>query len=206
MRECRICLGGDDPETMVEPCRCRGTMAYIHPLCLENYIRHYPDGICRVCATPLLLASLNVYWLPGVVFTCMLYGISMSDAEVLAQLCMAICSGVILFNYAQALVYMTDVLWMSLGVFFLYLTAPPDFALNAIFIAGLLLYAMVVHVPFEYVTVLVILGIVGMYFLFVTYLAFMALAKYYGSAVAMTGLFLIFMFAIRTRPAVRIEP
>ena len=47
--ECRICLGADHPETMLRPCRCRGSSAYIHEPCLRTYLQYYPDRICRVC-------------------------------------------------------------------------------------------------------------------------------------------------------------
>lgn len=47
--ECRICFDGDRPETMLMPCRCRGTSAYIHDRCLRIYLSYYPDRICRVC-------------------------------------------------------------------------------------------------------------------------------------------------------------
>lgn len=51
--ECRICLGDEDPETMLIPCRCRGTSAYVHDRCLRTYFSYYPDRICRVCHGPM---------------------------------------------------------------------------------------------------------------------------------------------------------
>ena len=47
--ECRICLGDEHPETMLMPCRCRGTSAYVHDRCLRTYFSYYPDRVCRVC-------------------------------------------------------------------------------------------------------------------------------------------------------------
>lgn len=47
--ECRICFGDDHPETMMIPCRCRGTSAYVHDRCLRTYFHYYPDRTCRVC-------------------------------------------------------------------------------------------------------------------------------------------------------------
>lgn len=47
--ECRICFGDERPETMLIPCRCRGTSAYVHDACLRTYFSYYPDRICRVC-------------------------------------------------------------------------------------------------------------------------------------------------------------
>lgn len=51
--ECRICLGDDRPNTMLAPCKCRGTSAYIHEHCLRTYMSYYPDRVCRVCREPM---------------------------------------------------------------------------------------------------------------------------------------------------------
>ena len=51
--ECRICFGDEHPETMLMPCRCRGTSAYVHDRCLRTYFSYYPDRICRVCHAPM---------------------------------------------------------------------------------------------------------------------------------------------------------
>jgi len=48
-RSCRICFSTEDPESLVSPCECRGSSAFIHEECLNEYLEHFPDGICRVC-------------------------------------------------------------------------------------------------------------------------------------------------------------
>lgn len=48
-RQCRICLDTEDQQTLISPCLCRGSAEFIHQECLERYVEHYPDGICRVC-------------------------------------------------------------------------------------------------------------------------------------------------------------
>ena len=48
-RQCRICLDTENSETMITPCMCRGTSAYIHEACFQQYLEYYPDRICRVC-------------------------------------------------------------------------------------------------------------------------------------------------------------
>ena len=53
MMPCRICLEDAPPETMMTPCKCSGTSAYIHPECLTLYFGHYPDRLCRVCRTEM---------------------------------------------------------------------------------------------------------------------------------------------------------
>lgn len=70
-RQCRICLDTEDPETMIAPCMCRGTSAYIHEACFQRYLDHYPDRVCRVChyrvPGPPLAFSVDV-----IVFFCMM--------------------------------------------------------------------------------------------------------------------------------------
>ncbi len=52
-RQCRVCFETDQVTPFLSPCNCRGTQAYIHTHCLALYIRHYPDGVCRVCRSPM---------------------------------------------------------------------------------------------------------------------------------------------------------
>jgi hypothetical protein len=47
--QCRICLDEGDALSLLTPCQCRGTASYIHRTCLDDYIRYYPDRVCRVC-------------------------------------------------------------------------------------------------------------------------------------------------------------
>lgn len=50
---CRICFEDGTPESILTPCRCSGTSAYIHSECLTTYFSYYPDRICRVCHTQM---------------------------------------------------------------------------------------------------------------------------------------------------------
>jgi hypothetical protein len=71
MRQCRICFGHENEEFMLCPCDCRGSSAYIHLECLEEYFYHYPDRVCRVChqhmyySTPFdkTMFALLIIWL-----------------------------------------------------------------------------------------------------------------------------------------------
>lgn len=54
-RQCRICLDTENPNSMVSPCDCRGTSAFIHSECLAKYLHHYPDGQCRVCRKNMIV-------------------------------------------------------------------------------------------------------------------------------------------------------
>ena len=55
---CRICFGTDAQETMIAPCNCRGSSAYIHQECYDRYVEHFPDGICRVCMAQMHLPDV----------------------------------------------------------------------------------------------------------------------------------------------------
>lgn len=55
---CRICFGTDAQETMISPCNCRGSSAYIHQDCYERYLEHFPDGLCRVCMSEMQMPDI----------------------------------------------------------------------------------------------------------------------------------------------------
>ncbi|KAF8327196.1 uncharacterized protein EI90DRAFT_2975197 [Cantharellus anzutake] len=49
---CRICSGPAEPgEPLFHPCRCSGTIRYIHQDCLTTWLQHSKKGSCDVCKT-----------------------------------------------------------------------------------------------------------------------------------------------------------
>lgn len=48
LKECRICYSNREFffNKLVSPCKCKGTMAYIHQYCLYKY---FPDKYCTIC-------------------------------------------------------------------------------------------------------------------------------------------------------------
>lgn len=38
-RECRICLAADNPEDLVQPCSCTGSVQYAHMECLKSWVQ-----------------------------------------------------------------------------------------------------------------------------------------------------------------------
>ena len=50
---CRICLSNDIEanDSFISPCKCKGTVRYVHVLCLERWRASRPDGepICSIC-------------------------------------------------------------------------------------------------------------------------------------------------------------
>ena len=67
--QCRICLEEDSPDTLLRPCRCSGTIAYVHRACLDTSYLYSPDRICRVCRTPF---DAPGPWLPRLLVWIML--------------------------------------------------------------------------------------------------------------------------------------
>ncbi|KAH8280253.1 hypothetical protein KR018_000922, partial [Drosophila ironensis] len=46
---CRICLNADNPEQLVSPCLCRGSLTYVHVHCLERWISTSRCTTCELC-------------------------------------------------------------------------------------------------------------------------------------------------------------
>lgn len=47
---CRICLGEEsDLGLFVSPCNCRGTLRFVHPTCLKQWIQTSGRGRCSTC-------------------------------------------------------------------------------------------------------------------------------------------------------------
>ncbi|XP_030368973.1 uncharacterized protein LOC115620012 [Scaptodrosophila lebanonensis] len=46
---CRICHNADNPEQLVSPCLCKGSLAYVHIHCLERWISTSRCTTCELC-------------------------------------------------------------------------------------------------------------------------------------------------------------
>lgn len=38
LEECRICLQHDEPNDLLSPCQCSGTLRYVHPDCMATWL------------------------------------------------------------------------------------------------------------------------------------------------------------------------
>ena len=47
--ECRICFEDDTNETLFSPCKCSGTMRWVHNSCLQKWIHIKKNSRCPVC-------------------------------------------------------------------------------------------------------------------------------------------------------------
>ncbi|KAG7210542.1 hypothetical protein KM043_012062 [Ampulex compressa] len=46
---CRICHTNTSKEPLVSPCRCKGTLAYVHLSCLERWLNQSCHTYCELC-------------------------------------------------------------------------------------------------------------------------------------------------------------
>ncbi|XP_065370194.1 E3 ubiquitin-protein ligase MARCHF8 [Calliphora vicina] len=46
---CRICHNSEDPDKLVSPCLCKGSLTYVHINCLERWISMSRCTICELC-------------------------------------------------------------------------------------------------------------------------------------------------------------
>ncbi|XP_045474863.1 E3 ubiquitin-protein ligase MARCHF3-like [Harmonia axyridis] len=46
---CRICYDADSNEELITPCRCKGTVAYVHRSCLETWLAEANATNCELC-------------------------------------------------------------------------------------------------------------------------------------------------------------
>lgn len=54
---CRICQEAKS-DTLISPCKCRGTQGLIHISCLEHWLQVSGLSACEVCATPYIIHTV----------------------------------------------------------------------------------------------------------------------------------------------------
>lgn len=206
-RQCRICLDTENPESMITPCMCRGTSAYIHEECFRRYIEYYPDRICRVCH----------YRVPGemVVF----------HADTVVFLCMAIWMVMLLFLSPVAEHYKVLYFLMLIGVLgfanlthafrgafgicvtvlsFLFTFLDPLIAVQAVAFFGLLgiIGVMFLYIPPEVMLMFVTILLVGSYSIIIV--SFFALKQdVYLTAFMVPFMLILWACVIQARPPLR---
>jgi len=85
--QCRICFEDGDANTLVTPCRCSGSSAYIHQACLDRYIQYYPDRICRVCRDEFPVSESPVdVGLCWILTVCMISALTISQVRLMVKL------------------------------------------------------------------------------------------------------------------------
>ncbi|KAL1491890.1 hypothetical protein ABEB36_012413 [Hypothenemus hampei] len=68
---CRICYDNEKNEDLIAPCHCKGTVAFVHRSCLENWLSESGTTTCELChhffqteRTPKYTSAQSIwYWL-----------------------------------------------------------------------------------------------------------------------------------------------
>ncbi|CAH0554864.1 unnamed protein product [Brassicogethes aeneus] len=50
---CRICYDNDKEEPLIAPCKCKGTVAFVHRSCLETWLAEANASTCELCHQPI---------------------------------------------------------------------------------------------------------------------------------------------------------
>lgn len=203
--ECRICLDSDQPETMLSPCQCRGTAAYVHQRCLERYFQFYPDGICRVCMGQIVYFDTNVPALNyAMVLSCMLYYVWNANIDVVPKIYLAVGCIAILRMYYMMKMMSSHIAATSILLLLFYGIPMKDFAMGSIFLLFLVLYAAAHMVPPRYLGLVLTIEMLGLYSGLILYVAFTTLNSY-GYAVSVVLSMLVWILWIKMRPVVHLE-
>ena len=65
---CRICRGeGSQDEPLFYPCKCSGSIKYVHQNCLMEWLSHSQKKHCELCKTPFHFTKLYHPQMPGTV-------------------------------------------------------------------------------------------------------------------------------------------
>lgn len=199
--QCRICFeeGGD----LLIPCRCRGTSAHIHRTCLLEYIRHYPDRICRVCQCPMMpITDPRDFVL--MVFIVFLMGVLLllSHIRLIAKIALLAVSWLSMAYYLKQGIFPSAnrMVLTCLAILFL-----PGGSMEATYIfLGILggigtLYTLVRYIPSALLLGILVLAIVAVYLGFLTFILYHTLDSY-GFTVYLAAVYLLWAAILQERP------
>ncbi|KAH6946375.1 hypothetical protein HPB50_013199 [Hyalomma asiaticum] len=72
---CRICHDGDEEEPLVSPCKCSGSIRFVHVSCIEHWLNEMNVDICELCGQRFQMAAQ-----PGIAMQ-FLHWISLREAQ-----------------------------------------------------------------------------------------------------------------------------
>jgi hypothetical protein len=154
MRQCRICLDTENPESMVAPCRCRGSAEFIHLACLEEHLRHYPNNRCTVCHGILRhMSRSDIVFLGCLVSVCIAF-LYLSNTFLIFKIFLSLLLGISLYNYTIYNLMTSDVSIVSIFFLFGLGIAPTHtfyYVIVAAFIGFLSFCTFAVLIPPEFI-------------------------------------------------------
>jgi hypothetical protein len=204
--ECRICLESDDPETMVQPCQCRGTSAYVHQRCLEHYFQFYPDGICRVCMFPIVYYEHRVFsrLVYALWFLALLLVISQSSTRIHIRILLSLLSGLVLYGYQRRRLESRNILGIVFLILTLYTGGQPDFNLTVAIMIFTMFYALIFYIPPIYLGTMAFIVMLTFYTT-MTLHALQSFLDSYAQGITVVLAVLLWNFYIGMRPGFHLE-
>jgi hypothetical protein len=207
LRQCRICLESNNPDTLISPCACRGTAMYIHTRCLEDHLRYYPDGLCTVCRQPMTYTTPKEYIAFGFMFLCVFGLLVISNMDFLAKLFTLVIFASILVGLLlrHCILQEFGLVLITCIVALLGATTRDQrlfmtFSVIMIFFAT---FATLIHyIPQTYVMMFLAILFLGLYVL--VFMAAVSVAvDVYGTSVILTTILLFWYTWIRLHPPLR---
>lgn len=55
MKSCKICYDSKQGDILIKPCKCKGSLGYVHPMCLKEHINMTKQQKCVLCNQKYLL-------------------------------------------------------------------------------------------------------------------------------------------------------
>ncbi len=109
-KACRICF--DEAGKFISPCRCTGSLKYVHSHCLKKWIQHSNRRICELCRRPYDIQAANntnakadrtLFW--GLLLCVLAVGLSValttvSIKSIKSDHSLLACLGVVTFYYS----------------------------------------------------------------------------------------------------------
>lgn len=204
LAQCRICLETDDPGTMLTPCACRGTAMYIHRRCLQEHLRHYPDGKCRVCRETMKYTNYAQLLVCGMMFVSLLALLLLSTMDFVVKVFVfisftCILSALLIRHYVheELGVFIMAIVMMAFGA------ATSDqrffFAVSSLVILFTVFATIVNYIPQEYIAIFIAILFMGLY-VSVFMAALVSIADVYGSSVILATILLFWYGWVRSHP------
>ena len=164
-KQCRICFGSERAYTFISPCACRGSSAYIHLACLEDYIHHYPDRICRVCHQYMDYSTSFDYAMLGCLYIWLTILMFISNASDQTKL---VFTGVLLtlLNIRRFRLYIHGYVSMIIlfSTFMLVNTSRANVYNSILLIGGFVGFlTLLLFIPHEFVLFMFIIGLLMIY-------------------------------------------
>lgn len=107
METCRVCRSSDP--ILLTPCRCAGSMRYIHQECLEEWLKHSKKKTCEICKYKFKFTPIYDENMPSSLSTELLIRVFVTNNLNILQHYMRI--WIILSTWTSILPYIVTVGW-----------------------------------------------------------------------------------------------